>query len=133
MFRTLTITGITAIALAAAPMMVPQASARSDLDRFLIGATAIAIIGAIASDHNKKKRQAITHTYVEPPRHTYEHKHKRKHAHKKEYKKVVTTRTTKPKRCLRQKWRNNGWVTYYGRQCMSKYSRTVKTVRKFYR
>lgn len=120
MFRTLTITGITAIALAAAPIMAPQAAARSDLDRFLIGATALAVFGAIASSHNKPQH-VVTKRYVAPPRHIHHHNVVKK--------KVIITRTAKPKHCLRKRWSHGGWVTYYGKKCLT--AHTTKTTRVY--
>ena len=124
MFRTLSIAGITAIALAAAP----QAQARSNFDNFLLGATAIAILG-IAANQSKARPAPVTHPY-EPPRHN-QHRQPvqktQKHIviqkkNKTVYKDVYITRVAKPKHCLRQRWTNSGWVTYYGKQCIAKYN-----------
>jgi len=124
MFRTLTITGITAIALAAAPIMAPQAAARSNLDNFMIGATALAVIGAIASNNNKQQ-QVVTKQYVAPPRYTHHYGQRNNVVQKK----VIITRTAKPKHCLRKRWSHGGWVTYYGKKCVANH--TTKTTRVY--
>lgn len=124
MFRTLSIAGITAIALAAAP----QAQARSKFDNFLLGATAIAILG-IAVNQSKARPAPITQPYEQPRHHHTRHpvraqKHITIHKPNKTiYKDVYITRVDKPKNCLRQRWTNSGWVTYYGEQCMANYNR----------
>lgn len=130
MFRTFTIAGITAIALAAAP----QAEARSNLDNFLIGATALAILGIAASQ--SKAQTTRTTPYVAPQRYVAPQpqtryiaprtvtKHvtiQRKNATV--YKDITITRVPKPKHCLRKKWTRDGWVTYYGQQCLANHNR----------
>lgn len=149
MFRTLTIIGITAIAMAAAPVLAPQADARSDLDRFLIGATAIAIVGAIAADHNKKKRRAVNQQYVEPPRYNrhrnhnrHQTRHQNRHRHQDRYQSrhhrdhrqhqnrhAQNPVQIYPKQCLRQRWGNHGWVTYYSNKCLSRHVSAIQTNR----
>ncbi len=100
MFRTFSIVGITTIALAAAP----QVQARSSLDNFLLGATAIAILG-IAVNKSKARPAPVIQPY-EHPRPSYTREPVRMH---------------KPKHCLRQRWTNTGWVTYYSKQCLTRY------------
>ncbi len=124
MLRTLTIAGIAAIAMAAAPIAAPEAEARSNLDNFLIGATAIAILGGIAASQ-RRSEPVVTKRYVEPRRqdhHSRGHDHSRGHNHG--YKNVVVTKTFKPKHCLRQKWSHGRWVTFYGQKCLAKHTTT---------
>ena len=129
MFRTATIAGITAIALAAAP----QAEARSNLDRFLIGATALAIIGSIAASQSRAKT-VVTPTYVEPtyvaPRYQPVHHNNTRTVVKK---KVIITKAAKPKHCLRQRWERGQWVTFYGKKCLANHSTTTTKVIYKYR
>lgn len=51
------ISGVTALAIAAAPINTPPAQARNDFESILLGVTALAIIGGIAANENKKRRR----------------------------------------------------------------------------
>ncbi len=93
--------------IASTGISVPtQARANDEFVKFLVGA---AIIGAIASAANSFNNPAtVTHGY-----HGNNHK-----VHKPKKNKHSHVKRKKPKKCLRQRWTNHGWKTFYGKRCM---------------
>jgi len=91
---------ITAGAIATAGLSAPvQASPADDMAKLLFGAV---VIGAIINSTNSPRRAPVTRRVVDPyPVVVVRHHH---HA--------------KPELCLRQRYTYNGWVTYYGKNCM---------------
>ncbi|GGA17866.1 hypothetical protein [Neptunicoccus cionae] len=119
MFHKMTLTGILALALVAAPITAPAALAKDNVDRLLLGLTALGVISVIANEAKKSDHQP---TYVRPapqPRHHYKpHYHGKKHY---QAQRPVKHHFTPPANCLRKKWTQNGWVKFYNQACVNKY------------
>ncbi|MBR9864330.1 MAG: hypothetical protein GYB24_12895 [Rhodobacteraceae bacterium] len=117
MFHKMTLTGILALALVAAPITAPAALAKDNVDRLLLGLTALGVISVIANEASKSNHQP---TYVRPaPQPRYQpHYHGGKHYHAQRPHKP---HFTPPANCLRKKWTQNGWVKFYNRACVNKY------------
>ena len=135
MFRTLALSGLIAIGIAAAPVATPQARAADPHD-ITGGAIALGILGAIVvNEQNKRKaRQQPTYHAPEPERfhqrlgYTHKHVYHGKHRHdnhvrkhKRKHKRHANTHNNPPRKCLRQRWTNQGWVTYYSNRCLRKH------------
>ena len=94
---------VTMGAIATAGLAPAQARAGGDdgLVRFLVGAT---IIGILVNEANKANRA------------------KQPHPHPKQVKprpvRHAAVYPRKPNQCLRQRWTEYGWKTYYARNCM---------------
>ena len=144
MFRKFALNGLVAAAIATAPIAVPSASARDNFENFLLGLTAIGIVGAVVHEKNKKDRQRrvrqqpvqdphpvtryeqhrhgdVVHKHPHGDRHhrgghNVHHKHKK---HVRKHKKRHHQRL--PNECLRQRWTENGWVQFYGKRCLKRY------------
>ena len=118
--RNIIIGGAAAFAIAAAPLATPKAQASDKFDGLAIGILAAALIGIAAHEHKKSKREKVI-THRNTPKVVYNQHHKKKHVHR-------TNR--KPKRCLRKKWTNHGWKTYYGKSCLAKANKKFAHVHK---
>jgi hypothetical protein len=107
---------VTAGAIATSGLTVTSAQAgpNDDLVKFLVGA---AIIGAIASEANKaQKKQKVTRAPVHRP-----HRAQVQRPHRPQVQqphRQVRVSYNKPNTCLRQRWTQNGWKTFYAKQCM---------------
>jgi hypothetical protein len=110
MLRKFALTSLVAASIAAAPVTAPAALARDKFDNFLIGLTAVGILGAIVHENNQNNSQVIV-----SPRPQYVPNHYSGH-----YQPVVQPHYVRPRECLRQKWTPRGWVQYYGQYCMNK-------------
>lgn len=128
MFRKLALTSVVAAAIATLPVATPTASADVKTRNLLAGAAAIAIIGAIAADKERKRHSHTTRRHVpEPvvvqPRKKHRKHVKHRHGRTKGYhahsggKRIYQ----KPRQCLRQKWTERGWVQFYGKNCLRKF------------
>lgn len=105
MIKSITTT-LAAAAIVVSPVAVKPAAANHDISRALLGIAAVALI-ANEIDKNKKKKAATVQTYQPPAK-------KKKHvAHKPKPK-------PKAKQCLRQRWTENGWVTYKSQKCLER-------------
>ena len=94
---------IIALSIAFTGLSAAPASANHDLTRFLLGVGAVALI---ASEVNKNKSKAA-------PAPVYSNKRKPpKQAH--------TGNGNRGKKCLRQRWTQNGWITYRDKNCSQK-------------
>lgn len=124
MFHKMTLTGILALALVAAPITAPAALAKDNVDRLLLGLTALGVISVIANEANKSNHQP---TYVRPapkPQPRYQsHYHGKKHY---QAQRPVKRHVTPPANCLRKKWTQNGWVKFYNQACVNKYRPSSK-------
>ncbi len=138
MFRKYLTTSLVALSIAAAPVSAPTAMAKDNLDKFLIGLTAIGILGAIAHESNKNRSHTTVTTHPKP-NHNYNHNHNTTYAERHRHGNVVHTHAHKhghhhgghvqvskpkhvhvrPKHCLRQKWTRNGWVKFYSQSCLN--------------
>ena len=94
------ITTAGAIALSGLTAAPAKASPEDNLLKFLVGAV---IVGAVINEANKKNKPAV----VSNNRH-HKKKKNRHHAYKPQ----------KPKQCLRQRWTDYGWKTFYAKRCM---------------
>ena len=138
MFRSITLTGVLAAAIAFAPVTAPTAQARDNADRFIIGVTALGILGAILHESNKRDREVYqthtprkkvhkprkqTHTHDGRHRHgniVHKHVHGKGHHHGSHVKRRGHSQVDK-RVCLRQKWTRNGWVKFYSQPCLKKH------------
>ena len=96
------ISAIIAGALALTSSLSAPASAGADseqLTRYLLGAAAIAAI----AHASKKHRQ-------EAPAASYD-----------AYNSHVSYKSSKPRSCLRKKYTNHGWKTFYSKHCLNKH------------
>ena len=148
MLRLVAITSITAIAVAFSPISAPAAKADGDFDKFLAGAALIAVLGGIALNKQKRKSRDATQVHRQvpaytPPKHSrqtqrqkirHEHgqrgvhvHHGKKNNHNRILKEVTIRDNHRPKKCLRQKWTQDGWVSFYNKKCLRRHD-TTRTV-----
>lgn len=99
-------TTATAIAFSGITAAPAQAGPDEDLIRFLIGA---AIVGVVINEANKNNQPVTV---------TTNNGHYKKKAKRKHHKKHHAHKKNKPRECLRQRWTNHGWKTFYGKRCM---------------
>lgn len=136
MLRKLTLSGLLAFSLAAAPIAAPNAMARDNGDKFLLGLLAVGIAGAIAHDINTRDRNTTTATkpHAGKSSHKKHHVHAGRHRHGNMFHSHAhgpnhhTGRHNqpthrqhvrkKPNTCLRQKWTDRGWVKFYSKTCL---------------
>ena len=129
MLRKYTLTGLLALSIAAAPVTAPTAMAKDNLDRLLIGLAAVGIVGAIVHEKNKKKdHKRVVHAAPKHRVHNEHHRHgsvvhRHKHSRSHHKGKHVDARghkhiSAKPRKCLRQRWTDHGWVKFYSKKCL---------------
>ena len=143
MLRKYALTGLIALSISAAPIATPTAMAKDGMDKLLIGIVALGIAGAIANDvkHNKRKQVAHqipprkvnkkrTHTRrAHNERHRHDgHAHRHSHGNRHHYGDHNQARSShhvdrKPRQCLRQRWKDHGWVKFYSKKCLRKHRR----------
>lgn len=98
---------ITAGAIAVTGITPAQAGPNDDLVKFLVGAT---IIGVLVNEANKAN-QAATVTRRAPAK-------VHRHPPKPKVVRHAAYYPRKPNQCLRQRWTEYGWKTYYAKNCM---------------
>jgi len=99
-----------AIALTASIATPAAAGDRGDtLAKILIGAAVVGIAASVIHNKNKRRRQAVTQYDTYRPNPAY-----------RPYQPRVVYQQ-RPKTCLRQRYTNYGWKTYYSRKCLDRY------------
>jgi len=92
-----------ALSIAFTGLSAAPASANHDLAKFLLGVGAVAII---ANEVNKNKsKPALVPVYNKKPKPP-------KHVHN----------GNRGKKCLRQRWTEDGWITYRDKKCGKNYA-----------
>lgn len=104
--RSTIVAAITLTGAATAPAKAGDADAIAAL---IFGAATVAIIANEVKDKKKAKRSAQTH--YDPPKYNRSN-----------------TRPAAPRTCLRKRWTQNGWVTYYDKVCASRTAGPKKPV-----
>ena len=93
-----------------------------NFENFLLGLTAIGIVGAVVHEKNKRDRQRRAVTRTQPVYDTYDQPRHKRYKHKKHVHKHKRRHTARlPNVCLRQRWTENGWVQYYGKRCLRRH------------
>jgi hypothetical protein len=97
-----------AIALTSFTAPAAQAGGLSNFEKFLFGATALVVIGSIASNNTRARPAPVV---VKPRPYVVRVKPKPK--------KVVVIKP--PRVCLRQRYTRQGWKSFYSGQCLRRY------------
>ena len=99
---------VTIGAIATTGITPAQAGPNDDLVKFLVGAT---IIGVLVNEANKANQAATVNRA--PTTHVHRH-----HVQKPKVVRHAAIYPRKPNQCLRQRWTEYGWKTYYAKNCM---------------
>lgn len=127
MFKKLTISALTAGAIAMAPVATPQAQAR-DAGDVIAGLAILGLLGGTAlAIHNRQHgytpQAQPRRTHVHQPRVTHQpvvtqgYHRNVGHVHTKPRRHY----NAKPNECLRQRWTHHGWQTFYSQRCLARY------------